>query len=162
MKGKEATFPGLLPKTGPYINMAKKRKIVVDSSVIVKWLNSQDEKYLPEADRLLKDCEKGKIALYAPELAKYEVGNAILNKGLEISLAKTSLGTISVLPVNFVTLSKESMLNTLEVAGENNITYYDATFINLAERISGELVTDNPKHQRGTRGVKITSIKNYK
>ena len=142
--------------------MVKKRKIVVDSSVIVKWLNGQDEKYLPEADRLLKDCEKGKVALYAPELAKYEVGNAILHKGLEIPLAKASLGIISVLPINFVTLPKEGILNTLEIADKNKITYYDAAFIDLAEKIGGELVTDNPKHQKKVKGSKIISLRDYR
>lgn len=142
--------------------MAKKRKVVVDSSVIVKWLNGQDEKNLTEADRLLKDCEKEKVVLYAPELAKYEVGNAILYKGLEIPLAKASLGTISVLPINFVTLSKEGILDTFGIASENNITYYDATFIDLAEKIDGELVTDNPKHQKRVKGIKIISLKDYR
>ena len=39
--------------------MRKKNKVVVDSSVIVKWINSQEEKNLDKADKLLKDCEKG-------------------------------------------------------------------------------------------------------
>lgn len=162
MKGKEAIFPDLLPRIVLCINMAKKRKIVVDSSVIVKWLNSQDEKNLTKADRLLKDCEKGKVVLYAPELAKYEVGNAILYKGLDISLAKASLETLNLLPITFVPLSKDGVLDTFEITSENKITYYDATFIDLAEKIEGELVTDNPKHQKKVKGVKIIPLRNYR
>lgn len=142
--------------------MAKKKKIVVDSSVIVKWLNSQDEKFLKQADEILKDCELGKIVLYSPELAKYEVGNAILYKKLDSVLAKSSLSTLYSLPIIFYPLNEKDALATEEIAVENKITYYDAAFVNLAEKIGGTLVTDNPKHQKGIKRVKVIALKDYK
>ena len=54
------------------------RNIIVDSSVVVKWLSADNEKYLSQADKLLFEVEKEKVRLYAPELAKYEVTNALL------------------------------------------------------------------------------------
>lgn len=142
--------------------MAKKKKIVVDSSVIVKWLNSQDEKFLKQADEILKDSETGKVILYSPELAKYEIGNAILYKKLDNTLAKSSLSTLYSLPIIFYPLKEEDALAAEEIAIKNKITYYDAVFVNLAEKIGGILVTDNPKHQSKIKGVKVVSLKNYR
>lgn len=142
--------------------MVKKKKIVVDSSVIVKWLNNQDEKFLNQADKILKDCEAGKVILYSPELAKYEVGNAILYKKLDAALAKSSFSTLYSLPITFYPLNEEDALMTTEIAVENKITYYDAVFVNLAEKIGGTLVTDNPKHQKRIKGIKVISLRDYK
>lgn len=53
-------------------------KLVIDSSVIVKWLNTTDEGNLEKADKILADALQRKVELLAPELAKYEVGNVLL------------------------------------------------------------------------------------
>ena len=153
----------MLLKTDLHINicMAKIKKLIIDSSVGVKWLNGQDEKYLDQADKILQDCEKMKVALYAPELAKYEIGNAIRYKGLDESFAKICLSTLYSLPITFVSLEEKDALETLVIAQKENITYYDAVFVNLAEKIGGILVTDNPKHQSKIKGIKVVSLKNY-
>jgi len=142
--------------------VVKTKKLVIDSSVAVKWLNSQDEKYLDRADKILQDCEKKKVFLYAPELAKYEIGNAIGYKGLDLSSTKVSLSALYSLPITFVPLEEGDALRVLEIAVKNKITYYDATFINLSEKIGASLVTDNPKHQKDIKGTKIIALKDYK
>lgn len=141
--------------------MKKIQKIVVDSSVIVKWLNRDNENYLDQADKILKNCQNNKITLYTPELAKYEVGNAILSKQMEIPQTKSSLTTLYSLPINFVKLNKEDALDVLELSSENKITYYDAVFVNLAIQLDAELITDNPKHQK-VKKVKVIPLENYK
>src|SRR3989338_6636587 len=57
--------------------MSKPKRIVVDSSVIVKWLSSQDEKFIPQANKILQDAKEEKIEIYTTELANYEVGNTL-------------------------------------------------------------------------------------
>lgn len=141
--------------------MGNPKKIVIDSSVIVKWLNSQNEKYLKQTDKLLLDCEQGKVALIAPELAKYEVGNALLYKGMEIALTQASLSTLYSLPIEFISLTEEEASDSLNIARENKATYCDAVFVNLAQKIGAVLVTDNPKHQKQIKGTKIIAIKDY-
>lgn len=142
--------------------MAKKKKIVVDSSVIVKWLNSQKEKYLEQADEILKDCEGRRIIIYTSELAKYEVGNAILYKKLNEPLTKSSLSVLYSLPIIFYPLAEESALRIVEIAAKSKITYYDAVFVNLAEEIGATLVTDNQKHQSKIKEVTVICLKDYK
>lgn len=142
--------------------MAKVKKLVIDSSVGVKWLSSQGEKYLKQADKILQDCEKKKVTLYAPELTKYEIGNALRYKGLDESFARICLSTLYSLPITFVSLEETDALEALKIAQKENITYYDAVFVNLAEKIGATLVTDNPKHQNKKGGVKVVSLKDFK
>jgi len=141
--------------------VGRKIKLVVDSSVMVKWVNSQEEKYLDQADKLAADCQKGKVRLLAPELAKYEVGNAIWKKGLELPMAKASLATIYAGPVEFVRQDESQAMRTMAIALDQKITFYDASFLSLAENVKAILVTANPKHQKTLSGVKVINLKDY-
>lgn len=141
--------------------MTIKGKIVADSSVIVKWVNSQDEAYLGQADKLFEDCKNGKIQLLAPELAKYEVGNVLWKKGLALPAAQASLGTIYAGPVEFVKQDKSQALRTMEIAIKSKMTFYDATFVALAEKQNATLITANPKHQKKFTGINVIALKDY-
>src|SRR3989338_5427642 len=101
----------------------KKKFLVVDNSVMVKWINAQDEDHLEQANQILIDVEADKAKLLAPELAKYEIGNALLYKGLDLPAAKASLGTIYSLPITFLPMTDQQADETLEIAQEKKITY---------------------------------------
>lgn len=137
------------------------KPIVVDSSVTVKWLNQINEELLDRADKLLSDAQAGSVSLLAPELSKYEIGNALLNKKLNLPMAYESLGTIYQLPVTFVPESEELAKQTYKVALHDGITYYDASFIALAQQENATLITENIKHQGKSHEVKVTSLKDY-
>lgn len=136
----------------------------MDSSVVVKWVNSQGEKFLRQADTILKHMQNGEILITMPDLAKYEVGNALLNKEMSLSATQTALGTVYEIPIQFVSQDKAMAQTTLEIAKDSGMTYYDASFIALAKRLKVDLVTDNPKHQNRYRGkeIKIISLQYYK
>lgn len=144
-------------------------KVVPDSSVIVKWVNQQNELHLQKADKLLVDVQKGKVELIVPELAKYELGNALLKKGLSDAQAFQTLGTVYCLPMQFVAETEQLAGVTYQMA--NNVrsselipkfTYYDASFAALAKQEEAVLVTANPKHHGKILGVKVISLENYK
>ncbi len=137
------------------------KRLVVDTSVIVKWINAQDEQDLPQADKLLKEAQTGKVVIIVPELAKYETGNAILNKHMDLLMGQTALETIFALPITFMPLNETQAQQTLEIAQTGKITYYDASFISLAINQKTELITANPKHQKGIPGVRVIILKNY-
>ena len=138
------------------------RNLVVDSSVMVKWLNVRDELWLKEAKQLIEDCEKGKVILYAPELAVYEVGNALVYKGLELWELEESLERLYIMPVKWLKTGVEEAKRIGAVALEQRMTFYDATFVGLAVKLGATLVTDNPKHQGKFEGVKVVALKDYK
>lgn len=141
--------------------MGKKSKLVVDSSVMVKWVNSQEEDYLEQADKLSNDCKQGKVKLLAPELAKYEVGNVLWKKGLDLPKSKASLTTIYASPVEFIKQNEPQAMRAMEIALDKKITFYDASFLSLAESVGATLITANPKHHKSFPGVKVVDLKNY-
>jgi predicted nucleic acid-binding protein len=100
-------------------------------------------------------------------LAKYEVGNALLKKGLTSSQAYQSLGTVYSLPIQFITetdnLASQTyqMASQAQAAGHLKVTYYDASFTALAKQENAVLITDNPKHQALISGVKVIPLKDY-
>lgn len=138
------------------------RIVVVDSSVIVKWLNQYNEELLLQAESVLTDASKDKIELFAPELAKYEVGNVLLvSKKLTSSDAKESLEFFYSLPITFVPETEELANQTYKIAQQGSITYYDASFVALAKREAAVLITDNPKHQARQFDVRVIPLKDY-
>lgn len=128
---------------------------------MVKWLNRDNEKYTENADKLLEDVQEEKANLYAPELAKYEVGNALLNKGMATAPTLGSIATYYSIPINFISQSKELAVETYKIAKNAGVTYYDASFIALAKQQNAFLVTDNVKHQN-TKDTFVISLSNYK
>lgn len=136
--------------------------LIVDSSVIVKWLNQTNEQNIDQADKIMEDTLSGKVELIAPELAKYEVGNVLLlGKRLTINEAVISLGTLHSLPITFVTESEDLAKQTFNIAGSISCTYYDATFLSLAKQYNGTLVTDNIKHQGKAPEIKVINLADY-
>lgn len=138
------------------------KDVVVDTSVTVKLLNAQQEQYIKQANKLLLDAQEGKISLFAPELSRYEIGNAIWKKKLEMPFAQDTLRTAYNLPIQFIKETYELAYQTYEVAIKSNITYYDASFIALAKKYGAVLVTDNVKHQGKTSEVKVIPLSKYR
>lgn len=143
------------------------QKCVVDSSLVVKWLNPTNEERVDKADLVLKDAQEDKLILFAPELAKYEIGNTLLvHKKLSKEEAKVTLFNLFTLPIQFVPETEELANATYEIAieerEEGQITYYDASFVALAKQEDAILVTDNPKHQAIIKEVKVVPLKDYK
>lgn len=138
------------------------RTVVADSSVIVKWINTNDEKNLLAADRILKDARDHKIQLLAPELAKYEVGNTLLySKRISPGEAQIPFHVLFVSPIQFVPQSEKLAKETFELASSLGITYYDASFLSLAKQYNAVLVTENIKHQGKKSDVKVVALKDY-
>jgi predicted nucleic acid-binding protein len=55
-------------------------KIVVDTSVLIKWIKTKNEQLLQEARRLLRQVEAKPLDVHVPALLLYEVGNILLLK----------------------------------------------------------------------------------
>ena len=139
------------------------QKIVVDSSVILKWLYRKDESYFVAADELLKDAVEGKILLFAPELAKYEVGNVLLvAKKLSKEDGIEALDTFFSFPIKFVSDENNLSHDAYFIGSTFGITYYDASFAALAKQENATLVTDNPKHQAKIKNVKVLPLSKYR
>lgn len=137
------------------------KALIIDSSVIVKWLNETKEQYLEQADEILSQAREGEVELFAPELAKYEVGSVLITKKVAPDDAKISLATLYSIPITFVAESENLAEQTYDLASNFGLTYYDASFLSLAKQYNATLVTENIKHQGKSRKVKVVSLRDY-
>jgi predicted nucleic acid-binding protein len=97
-----------------------------------------------------------------PELAKYEVGNALLYKQMPVQNALGSLATYYGIPIQFMPQDQQQAQSAMQIAYENKVTFYDASFMALAKEQQADLITDNPKHQeKKISGLKVISLKDY-
>jgi len=135
---------------------------VIDSSVAVKWVSADGELHLQQADVLLNEVQEAKTELYCPELSKYEIGNALWKKSLKAPEAAGSLATYYSLPITFVPETRERAERTLALSNQLKMTYYDASFISLAEELDKILITDNAKHQGRAKTIKVIPLEKYK
>ncbi len=138
------------------------KKLVLDSSVIVKWLNKNKEDHIEQADNILKDAIKGKVGLFAPELAKYEIGNVlIMNKKLSQLESKIPLAVLSDLPIQFIPQSEMLSKEAHAIASAYGISYYESVFLALSEQKDAFMVTENIDRNLLTSGIKFISLKDY-
>lgn len=138
------------------------KTLIIDSSVIVKWLNQTKEQSLEQADKILKEAKEKRVELIAPELAKYEVGNVLITKKVDPNKVKVSLTTFYSLPITFITESLVLAEKTYSLADSLGLTYYDASFVSLAKQYNATLVTENIKHQGRTSEIKVIPLSQYK
>ena len=130
------------------------KKLILDTSVLVKWF-AEDEKN-KTADKLFKQLKNQKVTIFLPELAKYELGNALLKgKNFTFKDIKKSLINFYNLPIIFIIQNQKLSLLAYQIAEKLNITYYDASFLALAKLQNATLITANPKHQKAVKGIKI-------
>lgn len=136
-------------------------QFVVDSSVIVKWLVAEKEEWMEQALKLLERVKRGTVEVAAPVLAKYEVVNVVKHKILTDPEKTLCIENLYDLPIKYFDVSRKQARQGREIAEKMSITFYDAVFMELAQRLDATLITANPKHHKSFRGVKVVDLKNY-
>jgi predicted nucleic acid-binding protein len=121
-------------------------KLVVDSSVVVKWLSA--EPHSAEALRILDDYQQDLLRLCAPDLIYAEVGNVIWKKHRfqGVSAADAQLMIDGLLGLSLTLTSTSALLDDafrLAVAHQRSV--YDMLYIALSIRESCRVVTADEK-----------------
>lgn len=120
--------------------------VVVDSSVVVKWLTP--EAYSTEARRILNDYQAGTLTLLAPDLLPAEIGNIVWKKqrfqGVAVADAQLILNAFRAL--TFTLTSNNDLLDSAyAIAVSYQCTVYDALYVALSVRAQCPLVTADQK-----------------
>ncbi len=136
-------------------------KIVVDASVAAKWFNK--EEYSGEAVTLKQAYVDGIVELVAPMHLIYEVGNSIWkNKQLSVEDASEAISLLLDLDLNLVEPSAIDLRRVMEIARERSITFYDALYIQVAEKYGVKLVTADSEQIEKSEGiVDVVHIKDF-
>ncbi|HEX3579578.1 MAG TPA: type II toxin-antitoxin system VapC family toxin [Thermoanaerobaculia bacterium] len=130
--------------------------VVVDASVAFKWLvPDAAEDDVPEAKALLVEHLEGRAKIVVPPLLYYEVGNILLfgrsrppvERALDVFAGLYSIA-LEVSP-----LSLGSAEITLRLAALRGISFYDATYVALAEMLDCPLITADRRLADRTRAM---------
>jgi predicted nucleic acid-binding protein len=126
----------------------------VDASVAFKWLvPDAAEEDVPLAKALLLDHMEGRIEIAVPPLIYYEVANILLFARSKPPANETSeaLHDLFSMPLIVVALSPGIAETSLRFAALYGLSYYDASYVALAEVLQCMLVTADRKLERRTR-----------
>ncbi|HEY3204532.1 MAG TPA: type II toxin-antitoxin system VapC family toxin [Thermoanaerobaculia bacterium] len=138
-------------------------KIVVDTSVLIKWIKSRDEDLIREARTLLDRIERTPLGVAVPALLLYEVGNILLTKtrlGTE-ELAR-AIDEISALPLVIADPRIGLLRRTARIGRELDLTFYDASFVALAEELDCTFVTaDRKLYQAARRLPRVMHLSDF-
>jgi predicted nucleic acid-binding protein len=117
-------------------------KIVIDTSVLIKWFKTRDEEYLREARQLLEEVDRHKVEVHVPALLLYEVGNILLLKtGLGHAALDEAVERLETLPFVVAPPAAPLLKQALRLGREFSLTFYDASFLALAVELDCPLVT---------------------
>lgn len=127
---------------------------VIDSSSLAKYVNRE-----PGWDAVSKKLEEGCVSI---ELATKEVANAlfkrVMKKELDIKVASSVLQDLLELRPFVVEAQEDLYRDAFAIAVRENITVYDALFIQLARSKDTTLVTSDGKQARAAESVGVKTI----
>ena len=114
-------------------------RLVVDASVVVAWLFDDEEE--PRADRVLEQLKEDGAVV--PHLWHLETRNVLLiaeRRGrLSAGGVKERLDALKGLPIR--TDEGSDLQSAFDLARAHGLSFYDATYLELAKRESAELAT---------------------
>ena len=124
------------------------KRLVADTSVIIKWIDQQEEDS-QKANLILEAIHKREIELVLPHFAQLEIAN-ILQQTKKFSQERTKEGLVNFFGLDpiFVTLGKRNLLDILKIGYEAGITPYDSSFIFAADSNNIPLFTADYKHHQ--------------
>lgn len=127
---------------------------MVDASVAFKWLipNAAEED-VPAAKALLVDHMEGRVAIAVPALFYYEVANILLfgRSKPPIDEAAAALRDLYSIPLAVAVPAPDIADAALRLASDHGLSYYDASYVALAETLDCPLITADQRLARRLR-----------
>ena len=120
--------------------------VVVDASVAVKWFNTEGEDNVELALKIQTQKTENIMEIIVPSLFYLEIVNAFLTKSLfniqDVHTIEESLDKM-----NFVVAFPNhlTLKNAINIAYENDLTIYDAIYIETAIANDAMLLTEDKK-----------------
>jgi predicted nucleic acid-binding protein len=117
-------------------------KIVVDTSVLIKWFKTSGEELLEEAQRLRDEVDRRPVEVHVPALLLYEVGNILLLKTrLGLGALERAIERLEALPFVVAPPATPLLKRAVRLGRECSLTFYDASFLALAVELDCPFVT---------------------
>lgn len=134
------------------IGEPRKRRYIIDASVVFKWYYKNNEEDLDKAELMYDLLCSGDCILLAPELLIYEILN-ILRLKVEIS-ASTVEHIISEIYDTLIIpgMDKDLLKNAFSYSRDLKISFYDSIYIALSKKYEASLVTADKKLFSSSKG----------
>ena len=130
--------------------------IVLDSSVIAKWFFEEENR--EKAIHLRQLHKQTDITIKVPSLLLFELGNIFLNKkAFNKQFFNESISTLFSINLQFVESS--NILNIIfTTATDYKLTFYDATYVALAQNLKCDFITADKKLYQKTKKLKFVKL----
>lgn len=137
------------------------RTLVLDASVALAWCFPDEITPLTEA---LLDALAADLTAIVPGIWPFEVANALLvaekRKRITLAQATAELQRIASLPISLEpTQTDRAFASTLSLARNQNLTEYDAAYLDLALRQSLPLATLDEELKRAARAIGVPLLR---
>lgn len=120
--------------------------VVLDASVILKWFRTEGEEKITAARNFEKKHLEGKEQIAVPELLFYEVANVLLTKPkIKTEEVEKALEILSRLDLKRYTNTPALQKIALAICQTTKISFYDASYVALAQFLKTKLVTADQK-----------------
>jgi len=118
------------------------KRYVLDTSVVVKWFSSVNERDSQKSLQLRQAHMDNSVTLTAPDLLYYELANALrYNPAFTARDVDVAVESIFKLGMDTRQVNPELISNAIELAYKMGITVYDACFLALAQELDAVLIT---------------------
>ena len=130
----------------------------MDASVAFKWfIPDTAEEDVPAAKKLLVDHMEGRLQIAVPSLLYYEVANILLfgRSRPPVDEAAEALSDLFSIPLVLVSPAPDTADAALQLASHHGLSYYDATYVALAETLDCALITADQRLARRVRTERV-------
>jgi predicted nucleic acid-binding protein len=119
---------------------------VIDASVGIKWFSSENEEKVKIARSLQEKNISGEIEIIVPDLFFYEILNSFLYKrNSTIDSLIYINNSLDLMHMNIIFPDIDLMNETINIAFNLKITFYDALYIASAKNTNAILLTEDKK-----------------
>jgi predicted nucleic acid-binding protein len=127
-------------------------KIVVDTSVLIKWFKTRDEDLMKEARTLLGEVETRPLEVHVPALLLYEIDNVLLLKTrLGPAALDDAIEQLETLPFIVAPPATPLLKRAARLGRQLALTFYDASFLGLAIELDCPYITADQRLFERTR-----------
>jgi predicted nucleic acid-binding protein len=139
-----------------------KDNIIIDASVIIKWLLPDEED--PVAMNIKNDFAAKEMTISIPYLTYYEVGNVLKIAVKRDRITKDIAEKLYQAFVNLdfvVYATRDLSMLTISKTLEYDISFYDASYIALAEYLNIPFLTADSKLANNVDNKLVIDLKKY-
>lgn len=143
ISNKDAAQRAVIPR---WSSGGRALRIVIDASVVLKWIPGHDEEAVLEAREVYKMMMGDKLEIFAPTFLLIEVLNILtLKRKAKYSLVKKNIELLSQGKIKFIGLDVSDLPQIEEIVHKYGLTAYDAIYLNLARAKTCKLLTADKK-----------------